>query len=177
LALLLSQHGVAQQPQSAQPTETDLHAAYCTQVLKYLVEQLESSVTLFSGSEYSTVPGPNDPPELRASKAKAESAMREMRASLASEKAMARRLDLYLTPRLFNLDVVGIVAARRAAQEDWERIGSATSGCEKECPLIPDRKTDDPTKCNNECTLRAMPDLPTIQRKVKSCASLEWLPF
>jgi hypothetical protein len=166
---------MAQAPLSGQPTETDLHAAYCTQALKYTIEWSQSSMTLLSRPEYSTVPGPNDPPELRASKAKAEASMREMRANLESQKAMLRKLDLYLKPRIFNLDPIPLVAAKRAAQEDWDRIGSATSACQNECPMS--LQADALTKCNNECASRMMPDLPTLQKKVKSCLNLEWLPF
>jgi hypothetical protein len=173
--LLLAGGSMAQAPMSGQPTVTDLHAAYCTQVLKYIIEGSESSVTLFSGPEYSTVPGPNDPPELRASKARAEASKREMKASLESQKAMLRKLDLYLKPRLFDLDPIPLVAAKRAAQEDWDRIGSTTSACQNECPIS--LEADAATKCNNECATRAMPDLPTIQKKMKSCVNLEWLPF
>jgi hypothetical protein len=166
---------MAQAPMSALPNATDLHAAYCTQVLKLLIDGSESTVTLFSGPEYSTVPGPNDPPELRASKAKAAAANREMKASLESQKAMLRKIDLYLKPRFFNLDPLPLVAAKRAAQEDWDRIGSATSACQNECPIT--LEADALTKCNDSCTLRAMPDLPTIQNKTESCIKLDWLPF
>jgi hypothetical protein len=76
-SLLLAGAAIAQAPMSVQPTETDLHAAYCTQVLKILIEQVESSQTFLSGPEYSTAPEPNDPPELRASKAKSEAATKK----------------------------------------------------------------------------------------------------
>ena len=177
LMLALAASATAQAPLSARPTETDLHAAYCTEVLKFLIEGSQSSVTLYSGPEYNTVPGPNDPPELQASKAKGEAAMREMKARLESQKAILRKIDLYLKPRIFDLDPIPIVAAKRAAQEDRDRLGSATSGCQYACPLLPDSKADDLTKCNDECAARSMPDLPTIQKKIKSCLSIEWLPF
>jgi hypothetical protein len=175
LMLPLAGGSTAQAPVSGQPNATDLHAAYCTQVLKFLIDGAESSATLFSGPEYSTVPGPNDPPALLASKAKAAAANRDMKASLESQKAMLRKIDLYLKPRFFDLDPIPLVAAQRAAQEDWNRIGAATGACQSECPIT--LEADALTVCMNACTARAMPDLPTIQRKTKSCLNLDWLPF
>jgi hypothetical protein len=175
LMLSLAASATAQAPLSAQPTETDLHAAYCTQALQTVVTEGESMLSSFSGPEYSTVPGPNDPPALRESKAKSAASTRASKAELESQKAMLRRLDLYLKPRIFDLNPMGLVAAKRAAQEDWHRIGSATASCQNECPLT--LESDAITKCYTECSTRAMPDLPTIQKKLMSCLTLEWLPF
>jgi hypothetical protein len=173
--LLPAQAGMAQAPTLSLPTETDLHAAYCTQVLKIIIEGSEASDTLYSRPEYSTVPGPNDPPELRASKAAAEASRMEMKALLDSQKAMLRKLDLYLKPRLLSLDPIPLVAAQRAAQEDWDRFGSATSACQNDCPMS--LGADAAIKCNKGCAARAIPDLPTLQKKTMSCVNLEWLPF
>lgn len=176
--LLLAGTGraLAQTPaMSSLPTETDLHAAFCTQALKTLIAEGESSMRFFSGPEYSTVPNPNDPPELRASKEKAEASNKEMKATLESERAMLRKIDLYLKPRILNLDPVPLLAAQRAAQEDWERIQSAVSNCQNKCPMS--LSADAATKCNNDCATQTMPDFPTVQHKMKSCLNLEWLPF
>ena len=162
-------------PMSTPPTETDLHAAFCTQVLKTLIADSMNHVSDLSGPEYSTVPNPNDSPELRASKEKAEAANQESKASLESQKAMLRRIDLYLKPRFFDLDPLPLAAAKRAAQEDWKRMQSAMSTCTSKCPMS--LEADALIKCNSDCAKRAMPDLPTIQQKMQSCLNLKWLPF
>lgn len=172
--LFLSAAATAQQPFSAQPTETDLHAAYCTQYLTFLIDV---GSTPPPGPQPSTVPDPNDPPAVRESKAKLAASNRNVKASLGSFKAMLRKLDLYLKPRMIDLEQFPLVAAKRAAQEDWDRFGSAWTACDKECPLVPNAQTDNLTKCHDECVARAMPDLPMIQKKTQSCQNLEWLPF
>jgi hypothetical protein len=180
LMLSLTNSASAQAPLSAQPTETDLHAAYCTQALAILINSSESLLADLSGHEYSTVPGPNDPPYLRESKAKSAAANADARANVESLKAMSRKIDLYLKPRLFDLNPMGLVAAKRAAQEDWSRIDSIPSRCQNECPLKSDPTIEDITdrqKCYDVCSARTMPDLPAIQKKMKSCRNLEWLPF
>ena len=175
LALTAAAAAAAQAPLSAQPTETDLHAAYCTEALRATIAESESILSSLSGPEYSTVPGPNDPPALRESKAKSAAANQASKAQLESEKAMLRKLDLYLKPRIFDLNPMGLVAAKRAAQEDATRIGAAISGCQSACPMT--FGNNDDTKCYSACATRAMPDLPTIQKKLRSCLNLEWLPF
>jgi hypothetical protein len=168
---------IAQRPQSERPNATDLHAAYCTEILQTTIADSQSLVASFSRPEYSTVPGPNDPPYLLESKAKSEASRREAFAEIESEKATLRRIDLYLKPRVFNLDPLPLVAAKRAAQEDMARIDSAVKSCSNECPFLPDSHPDDSTKCTNACALKAMPDLPEIQKKTMSCSKVEWLPF
>jgi hypothetical protein len=180
LMLSLTISATAQAPLSAQPTETDLHAAYCTQALTIIINFGESLLADFSGPEYSTVPGPNDPPDLRESKAKSAAANQDARSVIESQKAMLRKIDLYLTPRLFDLNPLGLVTAKRAAQEDWDRIQSIPSKCENECPLKPNPAIEDLTnrqKCYDTCSARTMPDLPAIEKKVQSCQNLDWLPF
>jgi hypothetical protein len=168
---------IAQRPQSERPNATDLHAAYCTEILQTTIAESASLVATYSRPEYSTVPGPNDPPYLLASKARSEASRREAFAEIESEKATLRRIDLYLKPRVFNLDPLPLIAAKRAAQEDMARIDSAVKSCSNECPFLPDSNPDDSTKCTNACTLKAMPDLPQIQKKSMSCSKVEWLPF
>jgi hypothetical protein len=178
-ALMFATSAMAQTPQIAQPTNTDLHAAYCIQVLQTSILESESILSSFSGPEYNTVPDPNDPPAVRESKAKAAAATRASKADLESQKAMLRRLDLYLKPRIFDPNPMGLVAAKRAAQEDWNRIGSATSSCQNECrpAALNDGNINAYTKCTDECVARAMPDLATFQNKTQSCVNLDWLPY
>jgi hypothetical protein len=171
LMLLLSGSATAQA--LAQPTETDLHAAYCIQVLGYGIAAGES--VLASGANTSTVPDSADTEEVRTAKATLESSNRAIRTSVDSHRAMLRKLNVYLQPRVFNLDPIGILAAQSAAKDDGARAGSATSACKNECPMSLD--TSALLKCNNECALRTMPDLSTIRKKVKSCYELDWLPF
>jgi hypothetical protein len=177
LMLSVTVSATAQAPQSEQPTETDLHAAYCTVVLQYVVSTSEALVH-FSGPEYdSTAPDPNDSPEWRAVREKADSSLRIAKATLESQKEMLRKIDLYLKPRVSGLNPIPLQIAKRSAQDEWNRMGFAVVGCQNECRVLPDSKSDDLTKCNYECAARAMPDATKIQEKIKSCQSLEWLPF
>jgi hypothetical protein len=173
LMVSLAASAVAQAPALMQPTETDLHAAYCIQTLSYGIEAAES--VLASVPNTSTVSDAADSEEVRTAKANLESTNRTIRANLDSHRAMARKLNLFLQPRAFNLDPLGLLSAQQSAKDDWARVKSATSGCQSQCPTS--LETSALAKCNTECVTRAIPDLPTIQKKVKSCYELEWLPF
>jgi hypothetical protein len=174
LMLLLTGSGIAQVPEPLPPTETDLHAAYCGEVIKVEIGMLEKGLASWVSDEFTT-PSAADSEELRAAKARLADGKRTVRAGLESEKAILRKLDLYLLPRILRLDPYGILAAQTAARDDLARVGSVALSCNSECP--PSLESGALKTCTTECTTRAMPDFASIQKKLKSCQDLEWLPF
>jgi hypothetical protein len=171
--LLLSDTGIAQVPQPSPPTETDLHAAYCTEVINTEIGMVEAA--LASYPTFDTTPSATDTEPLRKAKAKVEANLRTIKAGLDTEKAILNKLHLYLLPRLLYLDPLGLVGAQTAAKDDLARIKSALSSCQNECPAS--LESSALQTCSTECTTRAMPDLAAVQKKLKSCQDLEWLPF
>jgi clan AA aspartic protease (TIGR02281 family) len=159
---------------SSSPMETDMHAAYCTEVIRNLIGFAESMLS--QDNSYSTVPNVDDTAAMRTDKAKLEAANRKVKAGLDSNQNRLSRLNLYLVPRLTDRNVIGIVGAKNTAKNDIARMNAlATSGTCSEC-TSPDLDTSETTKCMNECATRVMPDFPSIQNKRQSCQNLEWLP-
>jgi hypothetical protein len=165
--LLLSNVGVAnaQTPQMTPPTETDLHASYCSEVIAKLdipyYEHALVSLALPSGA---------------TSNPERDALVASMQNYLAASRATLRRLALYLAPRVLNLnlDPVGIVAAQAAANDDIRRIEAAASSCLPECPITDTPKS---TVCMNACAARKMPDVDVIKKKFQACRDLSWLPI
>ena len=160
LALLLTRVGVVN-AQSVPPNETDLHASYCIEVNNSYVDYSRTALSTLN----------NEPP----SAVKDE----DLKAILAASNAInanLKKLQLYLVPRLAYIDRLGLLGASGAATDDLARIRSATSMCEDKCPAPNTSKgMDGYTKCVSDCA--ALPDLASIQKKLKSCSELDWLPF
>jgi hypothetical protein len=172
--LLLTGSGIAQVPEPLPPTETDLHTAYCREVINAEIGTLEDGIAKFPNDEY-TAPSADDSDEVRAAKARLAENKRTVRAGLETEKAILRKLDLYLVPRIVRLDPYGILGAQSAAKDDMARVTSAPSNCRNECPAS--LESNALIRCVTECATRAMPDLASIQKKLRACQNPDWLPF
>jgi hypothetical protein len=86
-ALMLSGIGIAQVPQPSPPTETDLHAAYCGEVIKIEIGMLEKGLASWPNKEF-MAPSAADSEALRAAKAKLAANWRGVKAGFESEKAI-----------------------------------------------------------------------------------------
>jgi hypothetical protein len=177
---LLTGGCVTKPPQ--QPNDTDLKAAYCVQGLTDTVRDMEA----LQGSDpkdssdplRTTVSSPNEPESLRQAKAKWEASWQKNQVLLEATRASVDRLNLYLKPRTSALNPRGLLAARQAAKEDSARLAAAISKCSNECFKT---APDNPLPCldhNEECAAQAMPDLPSIEKRMRACNNpADWLPF
>lgn len=139
--------------QSASPTETDLHAAYCIEVNR-------GFISLYQEMFKAAVPDDGGP----ASK----SIKDEMTGGYNTAVANLKRLQAYLIPRLTFIDALGLAGAQAAAKSDFSRVGAASNTCTAQC---------DAPSCTAACISKAMPDLASVQKKLAMCRELEWLPF
>jgi hypothetical protein len=163
LAALLLNSAVSAGAQEIPPNDTDLHASYCMEINRALAEITRPLVP-------STADG-------AGSNAGTDVLSETTKAILSGINARFNKLRLYLLPRLMYIDPAGIVAAQTAAKADWARVQSVTDRCINECPLPKSSDLSPYTKCNSECSTRLMPDLASVQTKLKSCSNLDWLPF
>lgn len=140
--------------QTAPPTDTDLHAAYCSQLLSSNIDWLTSIANV----------------------AEAGPAKDAIVASVNEERAKLRRVLLYLTPRTSHIDVLGLLGAQTAAKDDAAQVEawSKRTKCQAECP---NPSASDWEQCQKTCVAREFPDEAAIQKKAKSCHELDWLPF
>jgi len=167
---LRSDTGIAPAPISSSPIDTDLHAAYCAEVLPNVIALGEAITARSNDSSASNFP---DTEETRALRAKSEDATRRAKAETAAERAKLQKLHRYLLLRIAE-NPIGIVTAKNEAKSDWDRMTAATSGCES-CAASSDSNTI--MQCVNECGTRNMPDYPSVEQKFRSCQDLGWLPF
>jgi len=134
---------------------------------------------MLAQSETTLAPGIPETQSLRAARAKLEESTKELKADVEAKKAMLKRLTAYVLPQLTdsnlsNSNLLGILAAQKTARDDLSRMTVASSRCDS-CAAQSD--TDNIMSCITGCASRTMPDLPVIQRKVKSCQAIDWLPF
>ena len=147
------------------PIDTDLHAAYCTEVTRYFIRAGEEPLTL----DVSSLP---DTERTRQLKAKFDASTQTLKALTAADQVILGKLNRYLLLRITESNPIGIAAAKNEAKSDMARMTAATSDC-NECVTSPEIDT----KCLRECATRTMPDLPSVQQKIVSCQNLKWLPF
>jgi len=163
VALLLACVGVVN-AQTMPPNETDLHASYCIEVNNFYVGYSQTALSTLN----------NGPPS-----AAKDDALKTILSAANAINANLRKLQLYLVPRLSHIDPLGLMGASGAAKEDLARLQSANSACQDKCAkaAYTSEGIDAYMKCVAECTALAMPDLASIQKKLKSCSELDWLPF
>lgn len=153
---------VAQFTPRTPPTETDLHASYCSEVIDKLdIPYYEKALAAI---------GPPDP--ATPNPAKDETAA-SIQSYLDASKAALRKLTMYLAPRVLNnVDPIGLAVAKASADDDINRIQAAISSCAPGCT-----EPSTSTACMNECGARRVPDIAVIQNKFKACRDLSWFPF
>lgn len=145
------------------PTETDLHASYCSEVIKNSdIPYYEKALALLVQQS------PAAPNPAR------DGLVESMQNYLDASKAALRKLAMYLAPRVFNnnLDPSALMGAQVAADDDIRRIESASSMCSSECIDSPRASA-----CALECVARKVPDSAVIRNKFQACRDLTWLPL
>ena len=151
-----------------EPSDADLHAAYCTQILKnelalgqHLTHSLENSPTS-SGSHAQAL---NDARNL---------ALQSAKNLVQTDSALLNRVQLYLLPRIYNMEMVGNLTAMAAARTDFARLQSMVNSCLTKVCMINHKS---PSCDLKQCYIGKMPDYVAVSHKVKSCQSLQWLPY
>jgi hypothetical protein len=144
------------------PTDTDLRAAYCVKVV-------QSDLQMFSrlDSEF----GPIVDAYIKrtdisdAEKSKAESALRDIRASRFESGENVKRLQSFILPRIASVDSTSMLLAVKRSDEDLSSFSARTAECTKSC------NTSDTAKCAENCVG------PELIQRLKGCRTLTWLPF
>lgn len=121
------------------PSDVDLKAAYCIPIVRF--------------ASQTAVNDENLPESLRKH-------FRDMKDKGAVN---LRRLNLYLVPRLSQLDVMPLIGALKSAEEDWERVTAEIRQCDRMSPV--------------EEALKCMAMETEATKRVRSCNVLSFLPF
>ena len=138
LFLLFCSHAWA----SKYPSDTELNAAYCIPITQHFIDGFNEGIERRQGDEIG-----------------------KMFADALREKSLnLKRLQAYLLPKLYDLEVEPILTAKARADQDiqlktscWRRCGSSkVEGCILQCE-------------NN--------DSGATQRMLTLCRKVDWLPF
>lgn len=142
----------AQQPY--QPTDNDLHAAYCLSVSNAMLSELQSAAISTADSELNSTP--KGVPEL-------------------SERVS--RLRAYVLPKMLTGDdaTVALAAAAQRGKADLAALNSNSKivACAQTCTALSMRNAPSDqaaTQCLQDCA-------PAITRRLRTCNDLSWLPF
>jgi len=126
------------------PSQIDLKASYCLTVVQKQIGMVNEDIPKFRN--YPTIY-----PQL-------VDGLKKLNENL-------RRLQLYLVPRMSYLDPIGLLAARKRAEEDFEQISRDSDRCLKSCPDV---------QCQLNCDHSESEDAST---RIRSCKDLSFLPF
>lgn len=178
--------GTPQVPsQSALPMDTDLHAAYCIEVIRNDLVLAESVLTEGNSLE-AQASSAKDAAALQASNAKLEASNREVKAGIDSSEANLRMLKFYIALRINQLNPMSLVVAQKAARDDIATVNSAAAALGRECPApasaadgsVEGYLMDAYIRCSSESINRPpQPEFRSIHNKWQSCRTLDWLSF
>lgn len=180
VALLLGSCCAYGQTPLLPPTPTDLHAAYCVESLKEDLQFEERTLNVVNAL-IATKPAP---PASASSSARNQQLSQARSATLhdiSNCKAALQRVELYLSPRVGDLDPTGLMAAMVAAMNDRNRLSATVRACSRQCPIQGNTVEEAAAlvqKCTHQCVEKSMPDVDSLSSKFKSCrAPSSWLPF
>ena len=120
------------------PSDVDLKAAYCIPIARFASQITESE---------------NLPESFRNS----------LRDSKDKGAVNLRRLNLYLIPRLSQLDAMSLIGASKSAEEDLERVNAEIRQCDRMSSV--------------EEALKCIAVETEAVKRVRSCNVLSFLPF
>lgn len=151
-AAFVSPSADAQQPY--QPTDNDLHAAYCLSVSDAMLSELRSAAISTTDSELDRAP-------------KGVSELSER----------VSRLRAYVLPKMLTGDdaTVALAAAAQRGKADLATLNSNSKivTCAQTCTALSMRSAPSDqaaTQCLQNCA-------PVISRRLRTCNDLSWLPF
>lgn len=145
------------------PTKVELRAAYC-------IPLLQVEVAFFAD----VVPGLERWLQAEGQRLEGQQ-LQEQRAKIEQTKQIARereaalhRLQLYLWPRVAELEPPGVLAATNRAQADLRTIGEGISRCESQCSS---------PAASFDCLSRCVMVDAELQARLDGCHNPSWLPF
>lgn len=145
------------------PTDMELRASYCIPVVRFDAD-IYSKIIHILVEDSQRDPNPKD---LTLAQER-EKLLADVRRYLDETRSALRRLQLYMIPRLVELDPTSLVIATARAKEDLELIQKIVPVCEERCIKNFD------SECLDECSKQLIPD---IRQRFESCRNLSWLPF
>lgn len=160
VASLLMSSATAQQPYG-QPTDNDLHAAYCLSVSQTALAEMQAtrSQILANGGAGS----------------KLDSATSSGINELSSR---VNRLRAYVLPKMVANDdaVIGLAAAAQRGRQDWATLSTdeKINACNRACAAFSTRNAPNDDKAVTECVQSCAPE---ISQRLHTCTDLSWLPF
>jgi len=148
------------------PTDIELRAAYCRALLATNLNQAQQRADHLLQDLRSS----NGPIDRRVEKKLQEALLLHRQAREKTERNL-RRFDLYLVPRLHELDLLQLIIADKRGEEDSNSLLSDATGCTQSCRLPASNYENCSEACFRNKGLYALSD------RIKSCQSPTWLPF
>ena len=140
--------------QTYQPTDADLHAAYCLSVSDAILGELQSTVRSTTGTE-----------------------LESARKGVSELSERVSRLRAYVLPKMLTGDdaTVALAAAVQRGKADLATLNSDSKivACAQTCAALSMRNAPSDqaaTQCIQDCA-------PAISRRLRTCNDLSWLPF
>lgn len=150
------------------PTDTELHVSYCIPIVAFDVDLYRNGIRLMEEDNKSKEQQDRILKDPTLAK-KIENILADLQRYLGDSQSSLRRLQLYIIPRIAELDPVSLLIAKNRAAEDLDRLQRTMPTCEESCI-----KNQDLSKCINACGERTIPD---VRQRFASCRNLSWLPF
>lgn len=150
------------------PTDTELRAAYCKKVLEfdvYLYQEALDAISRASTSKNYQERLQREPDFAK----KHRDALDASKAGLEKSRLDLKRLNLYILPRILDLDPNQVVIALRRAEEDLAIVQEAAQKC-MYCS-----NDSDTQKCLDQC--RGANIGAELKNRLDRCRELSWIPF
>lgn len=148
------------------PTDIELHACYCIPVVIFDATLYRHAIQLIEERSKENPDRILKDPVLAK---KTREVLTEMQGNLNNSQLDLRRLQLYIAPRIEELDPVSLLIANKRAVEDLDSVRRIMPECNERCFKNPDSST-----CLNACAKQIIPG---VRQRFESCRNLSWLPF
>lgn len=140
--------------QAYQPTDDDLHAAYCLSVSDAMLSELQSTASSTTDTELDSI-----------------------RKAVSELSERVSRLRAYVLPKMLTGDdaTVALAAAAQRGKADLATLNSNSKivACAQTCTALSMRNAP-----SDQAAMQCVQDCaPEISRRLRSCNDLSWLPF
>lgn len=148
------------------PTDTELRTAYCTALIRADSNQLDRQ------ADWLLIPKNLESPLDPLLEKEGQDLLLQRRQLREEDERALRRLNLYLLPRLHELDPLQLVIATKRGEEDGSRRIQDMIGCaEKTC----EGQASNSKSCIEACFRNK--GIYAIFDQLKTCRDPTWLPF
>lgn len=144
------------------PTDIELRTAYCKTLIETSSNQLHQQIDR-------VLEGTKSTPSLEKNR---QDFLIIQRKSREEDERLLRRFDLYLLPRLHDIDPLQVLIALKRGEEDGNRLFSEAMGCGDGCQGVP---ASNYKSCSEACFKDK--GLYAIRDQLKLCQAPTWLPF